>query len=205
MAGYKRKLVQADPRGLYLPRVISADQKEYAGLPGSSASAHFFKSISQSQLSRQLYERSNIVSHSFHTPFRVVQLSVPLTHQNYSISSVTSVLWPLSRSPTELPDRLFLGGPNSVRGWKVGGMGLHDAQDSLGGELSWGLGLSVFAPIWGKAHWPVRGHGFLNLGKVTGYDRGECAICSCCPFVLNGPRLSEGCSGVTSRRGAISS
>lgn len=51
-------------------------------------------------------------------------------------------------------------------------MGLHDGPDSLGGEMSWGLGLSVFAPIWNAA-WPVRGHGFLNVGKVTGYDRSE--------------------------------
>ena len=96
-----------------------------------------------------------------------------LTGQHFSISSLTSMLFPLSSLPTELPDRLFLGGPNSVRGWKVGGVGLHDGQDSLGGELAWGAGLSVFAPFYGKAHWPVRAHGFLNAGKVVSYDRGE--------------------------------
>ena len=96
-----------------------------------------------------------------------------LTGQYFSISSLTSMLFPLSSQPTELPDRLFLGGPNSVRGWKVGGVGLHDGQDSLGGELAWGAGLSVFAPFYGKAHWPVRAHGFLNAGKVVSYDRGE--------------------------------
>ena len=54
-------------------------------------------------------------------------------------------------------------------------MGLRDGPDSLGGELAWGMGLSVFAPVWkGKERWPVRGHGFLNVGKVTGYDRGQC-------------------------------
>ncbi|ORX38854.1 surface antigen-domain-containing protein [Kockovaella imperatae] len=126
---------------------------EYAGLPGSSSSVRFFKSLSQSQFSRALFEGSNIT---------------------YSLSSLTSILYPLGpRSrPTELPDRLFLGGPNSLRGWRVGGMGLRDGPDSLGGELSWGGGLSVFAPIWpGKGYWPVRGHGSLNVGKVVGYDR----------------------------------
>lgn len=53
-------------------------------------------------------------------------------------------------------------------------MGLHDSQDSLGGEMAWGMGLSVFTPLWpGKEAWPARLHGFLNAGKISGYNRGE--------------------------------
>lgn len=60
----------------------------------------------------------------------------------------------------------------------MGGMGLNDNRDSLGGELAWGVGLSVFTPLWpGKAHWPVRTHTFLNVGKVIGYDRGRSLVC----------------------------
>ncbi|WVF69952.1 hypothetical protein IAT40_004737 [Kwoniella sp. CBS 6097] len=134
---------------------------EYAGLPGSSERAHFFKSTTQSQLSRALYPGSNI---------------------HYSISSLTTLLLPLfSRSAssndggvpsaTYLPDRTYLGGPNSVRGWKVGGIGQRDGPDSLGGDLSWGLGLSVFSPIPKKEHWPLKLHTFLNGGKVVSYDQ----------------------------------
>ncbi|ORY31035.1 surface antigen-domain-containing protein, partial [Naematelia encephala] len=126
---------------------------EYAGLPGSSDRAHFFKSTTQSQLSRALYPGSNI---------------------HYSIASLTTFLFPLfpkHLGRTLLPDRTFLGGPNSVRGWKVGGLGLRDGPDSLGGELSWGLGVSLFSPIPRKEHWPLRLHSFLNIGKVVGYDR----------------------------------
>lgn len=54
----------------------------------------------------------------------------------------------------------------------MGGMGLRDGPDSLGGELAWGLGVSVLAPIPGKAEWPVKVHSFLNFGKVVSYDRG---------------------------------
>ena len=62
MAWNERKLVQAYPCVFPdLCCVYTTDQQEYAGLPGSSPSAHFFKSISQSQLSRQLYAGSNIV------------------------------------------------------------------------------------------------------------------------------------------------
>ncbi|OCF37405.1 mitochondrial protein [Kwoniella heveanensis BCC8398] len=136
---------------------------EYAGLPGSSERAHFFKSTTQSQLSRALYPGSNI---------------------HYSISSLTTLLLPLFSgtfapsadgsvisSPTYLPDRTYLGGPNSVRGWKVGGIGRRDGPDSLGGDLSWGLGLSVFSPIPKKEHWPLKLHAFLNGGKVVSYDQ----------------------------------
>jgi outer membrane protein insertion porin family len=74
---------------------------------------------------------------------------------------------------TELPDRTYVGGPNSLRGFKVGGLGIRDGPDSLGGDMGWGMGLSIFAPFWNKAHWPVRLHSFLNLGKVVGYQKGE--------------------------------
>jgi outer membrane protein insertion porin family len=60
-----------------------------------------------------------------------------------------------------------------MRGWKVGGVGPQDGPDSLGGDLAWGLGLSVFAPIPKKEHWPLMLHGFINAGKVVGYDRCE--------------------------------
>ncbi|WVO18244.1 hypothetical protein L204_105952 [Cryptococcus depauperatus] len=128
---------------------------EYAGLPGSSKFAHFLKSVTQSQLSRKLYSGSNI---------------------HYSLASLTTFLYPLfphsptSPSTTYLPDRTFLGGPNSIRGWKVGGLGRRDGADSLGGDMSWALGLSVFAPIPRKEHWPLKIHGFINGGKVVAYD-----------------------------------
>ncbi|WVW78557.1 hypothetical protein I302_100513 [Kwoniella bestiolae CBS 10118] len=126
---------------------------EYSGLPGSSERAKFFKSTTMSQLSRALYPGSQI---------------------HYSISSLTTMLFPLFPShlgSTYLPDRTYLGGPNSVRGWAVGGLGRRDGSDSLGGDLSWALGLSVFAPIPKKEHWPLKLHGFINGGKVVAYDR----------------------------------
>lgn len=50
---------------------------------------------------------------------------------------------------------------------------MRDGNDSLGGDMGWGLGLSVLAPFWNKAHWPVRLHSFVNLGKVVGYEKSE--------------------------------
>ncbi len=53
--------------------------------------------------------------------------------QHFSLSSLTTILIPLSArgTPTDLPDRTFLGGPNSVRGWKIGGMGRRDGGGLL--------------------------------------------------------------------------
>ncbi|KAL7425148.1 hypothetical protein Q5752_000836 [Cryptotrichosporon argae] len=123
---------------------------EYAGLPGSSDLAHFIKSTTQAQASRPLFSGSNIF---------------------VSVASLTSILFPLHKGKTLLPDRTFLGGPNSVRGWKVGGLGLRDGADSLGGDLAWGVGTSLIAPLPYRPDWPLKLHSFLNLGKVVSYDQ----------------------------------
>ncbi|TYJ58282.1 hypothetical protein B9479_001108 [Cryptococcus floricola] len=128
---------------------------EYAGLPGSDRFAHFLKTVTQTQLSRELFAGSGV---------------------HFSLASLTTFLYPLfphsptSQSTTYLSDRTFLGGPNSIRGWKVGGMGRRDGPDSLGGDMSWGMGLSLLGPIPGKPNWPVKWHGFINGGKVSAYD-----------------------------------
>lgn len=50
---------------------------------------------------------------------------------------------------------------------------IFHAADSLGGDLAWALGVSVFAPCPTKKEWPVRLHGFLNTGRVVGWESGE--------------------------------
>ncbi len=56
--------------------------------------------------------------------------------------------------------------------------------DSLGGDLAFALGLSVFAPLPYRPQWPVKLHSFINTGKVVGWHGGECAqagrICYSC-------------------------
>lgn len=53
-----------------------------------------------------------------------------------SVSGFGSILYPLwapggfdEPRRTYLADRTYLGGPNSVRGWKVGGLGLSDKRE----------------------------------------------------------------------------
>lgn len=70
-----------------------------------------------------------------------------------------------------------------MRGWKVGGLGLTDRSelghcrileltsvDSLGGDLAYAVGASLFAPVPSKEHWPLKIHTFINAGKVVRYD-----------------------------------
>ncbi|WOO83756.1 SAM50-like protein SPAC17C906 [Vanrija pseudolonga] len=151
-----------DPHTGTTGRLLKATH-EYAGLPGSSELAHFIKSTTQSQASRPLFPGSNIF---------------------VSVSSLTTILYPLwaatgpsapgapagAERSTYLADRTYLGGPNSVRGFKVGGLGLSDRVDSLGGDLSYALGVSLIGPVPSKEHWPLKLHTFLNLGKVVRYD-----------------------------------
>ena len=76
-----------------------------------------------------------------------------------------------------------------MRGWKVGGMGLRDGTDGLGGDLAWAMGLSVFSPIPKKEHWGLRLHGFMNVGKVVRYRSG---MSSCSSYLCRDRKIIGG-------------
>ena len=44
-------------------------------------------------------------------------------------------------------DRFFLGGPHSVRGFDLRGIGPHSDNQSLGGQAYWAGGLHLFTPL----------------------------------------------------------
>jgi outer membrane protein assembly factor BamA len=44
------------------------------------------------------------------------------------------------------------------------------SDDSLGGDLAFATGLSLYAPFPAKPEWPVKLHGFINTGRVTAWD-----------------------------------
>lgn len=54
---------------------------------------------------------------------------------------------PLDGKSLMINDRYFLGGPLSVRGFGMKGIGQHAEQASLGGELFWAGGLHLFTPL----------------------------------------------------------
>ena len=58
----------------------------------------------------------------------------------------TGMLWAHGRK-THFMDRFFLGGPNDVRGFYLNGLGPRDGNDSVGGEIYFAHGLSMFTRI----------------------------------------------------------
>ncbi|KAG6334461.1 hypothetical protein ID866_4623 [Astraeus odoratus] len=63
-------------------------------------------------------------------------------------------------------DRFQLGGPLSVRGFSVGGMGPREGTTSLGGTLFYALGLSLLGDIPRRPTWPVKLHTWINAGRL---------------------------------------
>ena len=50
-------------------------------------------------------------------------------------------------SPSRINDRFQLGGPTDVRGFKLGGIGPHDGQDSVGGDMFAAGSVNLLAPL----------------------------------------------------------
>ncbi|CAO3657114.1 unnamed protein product [Mucor hiemalis] len=71
-----------------------------------------------------------------------------------------------SKGP-KVSDRFYLGGPLSVRGFKMGGIGEREGNDALGGEGYWAAGASLISSIPGLTHLPVKAHAFANAGSIV--------------------------------------
>ncbi|KAI8901917.1 surface antigen-domain-containing protein [Globomyces pollinis-pini] len=123
--------------------------QEFAGLGGN---VQFFKN-------------------EFHT---IGALRLP---RNFGLSASLrgGVLFPYSFDAvprTRINDRFSLGGPTSLRGFEQGGVGPKEKNDSLGGDMYYGLGLGFSFPL------PVlpvnffRGHIFGNGGTLVPLKQG---------------------------------
>ena len=84
------------------------------------------------------------------------------------------VLYPLAGAgaprpqPSRLNDRFVLGGPSDVRGFKVAGLGPHDAGDALGGDVyaAGSAALTLPFPRVG-VDTPLRLRVFANAGRLV--------------------------------------
>jgi outer membrane protein insertion porin family len=68
---------------------------------------------------------------------------------------------------SRINDRFLLGGPNNVRGFRIGGLGPHDGPDAVGGDVYAAGGASLLFPVprVGKDT-PLRLQAFLNGGRL---------------------------------------
>ncbi|KAG0783647.1 hypothetical protein G6F22_008600 [Rhizopus arrhizus] len=85
---------------------------------------------------------------------------------SFSTSARAGLLTHVSKEPS-ITDRFYLGGPLSVRGFKMGGIGERDGNDAVGGEAYWAAGASLIAAIPGLSHLPVKAHAFANAGSIV--------------------------------------
>ncbi|KAK9462923.1 surface antigen-domain-containing protein [Lipomyces oligophaga] len=90
----------------------------------------------------------------------------------FSLSGTGGLLWGLDDThKTNLLDRFFLGGPNSVRGFYLNRLGPSDEEDSIGGEAYIAGGLSLFTRLPRvSADSPLRLHFFSNAGSLLGIN-----------------------------------
>ncbi|BGP51246.1 hypothetical protein JCM10450v2_007175 [Rhodotorula kratochvilovae] len=163
-------------------------KQEYAGLGGD---AHFVKAEQEGSISRSLGGGYS-VSLSARSG-----LLIPLSMARASASSSSS-----SSPRTSLfPDRYHLGGPTSVRSFRLNTLGPRDAGDYLGGDAFYALGASVLTPFavptpWrkgdGKGWWSsenLKGHAWVNAGKLLGSGLPPSALLSSPPSLTAGVGL----------------
>ncbi|CAB4378074.1 unnamed protein product [Rhizophagus irregularis] len=85
----------------------------------------------------------------------------------FSASLRNGLLFPFKTQQSKISDRFFLGGAQSVRGFKLNGMGpREDKKDSLGGDAYVAAGVSLFTPLPKLSRHPVKGHFFVNGGSL---------------------------------------
>ncbi|GAA6049158.1 hypothetical protein JCM3770_003283 [Rhodotorula araucariae] len=161
-------------------------KQEYAGLGGD---AHYVKAEQEGSISRSLGHGYSI-SLSGRSG-----LLIPLSAARSAATSSS----PSSSARTSLfPDRYHLGGPTSVRNFRLNTLGPKDLGDSLGGDAFYALGASVLTPFavptpWrrgdGAKWWSsenLRGHAWVNAGKLVGTGLPPTALLATPPSLTAG-------------------
>ncbi|CAG8763826.1 4563_t:CDS:2, partial [Racocetra fulgida] len=75
----------------------------------------------------------------------------------FSASLRNGFLYTLNGQQSKISDRFFLGGAQSIRGFKLNGIGpREDKKDSLGGDLYIAGGASLFTPLPRLSKYPVK-------------------------------------------------
>jgi outer membrane protein insertion porin family len=74
---------------------------------------------------------------------------------------------------SKINDRFLLGGPTTIRGFEMWGVGPRVQGYAYGGEVYWAAGLHLFSPLpylKGQLFQRIRIHGFLNAGNLIQYS-----------------------------------
>jgi outer membrane protein insertion porin family len=138
----------------YLMKTLS----ELAGFGPLKGDAAFFKSEAESQ----------------------VALPFGNTGITFTAGLRGGFIYPLALGSSNTPqhsrinDRFQLGGPNSVRGFRLGGLGPHDGSDAVGGDVYAAGGASLLFPLPRvDKDTPLRLQAFINGGKLISLKDSE--------------------------------
>lgn len=96
---------------------------------------------------------------------------------------------PKGSNGPRISDRFYVGGPTSVRGFKMGG--IREAEEPVGGEGYWAAGASLIASVPGLTHLPVKAHAFANAGSIVSNTKGV-SIGDTIKALSETPRTSAG-------------
>lgn len=134
----------------YLMKTVS----ELAGFSLLGGDASFFKTEAESAIALPFGSTGITLTAGLRGG-----LLYPLSAPNSSSSS--------SPRGSRINDRFQLGGPNSVRGFRLGGLGPHDGADAVGGDVFAAAGASLLFPVprVGKET-PLRIQAFVNGGRL---------------------------------------
>jgi outer membrane protein insertion porin family len=152
---------------------------ELAGVVGSKGDSNYFKKEIAVQQHLQLL--NPVIAENGQSVPRLV-LSGGLK---------AGLLYNLNEKEPHISDRFVLGGPTSVRGFKIGGIGPRDGDDAVGGEAYWAAGLSAVTPIPGMLGQPLKAHAFVNAGNLIKWKKGTSYQDTRDAMLLN-PRVSYG-------------
>jgi outer membrane protein insertion porin family len=100
----------------------------------------------------------------------------PVTSEvTVSATSEVGYIQPLFGDYLHYPDGFFLGGPDSLRGFDVHGVGPREANSrkkygSIGGQFLWDGTVQASFPLGLPEEYQIRGRVFSDFGLLTGTD-----------------------------------
>jgi len=103
-------------------------------------------------------------------------------------------------SKLQINDKFFIGGPLTLRGFKMNRVGNGSVGTFLGSNCFWMIGGHVYAPLpyaveqFGQGTWVdnFRLHGFFNAGNAFDVDPDD-SVSHCAHSILDKTRVSCGC------------
>lgn len=151
---------------------------------------HFFRwSQELAGLGGDAQHIKNDIFGSIHLPIFKTLLSNPLS---LTMSIHAGHLLPTSGSKSFLLDRFQMGGPSSVRGFKLNSLGPRDQDDALGGDLALEGGFSLSFPITPSTGDFVRGQFFSNFGILGSAEPSLSLADNFKDFLATPPSVSVG-------------